>query len=155
MKAGFLGSALTRPMHSCSVPTAFGYGVLKSKPIWLSLIWTKVSPLASAATASSMRPSERGTPPEIDHSTPVPTHVMHSRTFRRFTPSSRSCSLIACLLQSYPKPCRLRGPDRRADGFIPGAELFLVGEGTSRLLYGQFGPKALPDAPATREKCCK
>src|SRR6185437_16981171 len=152
MKAGLFGSALTRPMHSCSVPTAFGYGVLKSKPIWLSLICTKLSPLPSAAIASSMRPAARGTPPEMVHSTPVPTHVMHSRTLRRMTPSSRSCSLIACLLPSFTKPCRLRGPDRRRRTFIPGGGLFLVGGGMSRLLYRLFGPQKPCRARQQRER---
>ena len=142
MKAGLFGSALTLADASSSVPSAFGLAGLKSKPIWLSLICRKVSPFPSAASASSMRPAERGTPPEMVHSTPVPTHVMHSRTLRRLTPSSRSCSLIACLLPSFTKPCRLRGPDRRRRTFIPGGGLFLVGGGMSRLLYRLFGPKS-------------
>src|SRR6266487_5960371 len=46
-----------------------------------------------------MMPSERGTPPEIVHNTPVPAQVMHSNTLRRFTPRSPSLfldSLICC-----------------------------------------------------------
>src|SRR5580693_969699 len=94
MKAGFFGSALTLPMASSSVPSALGLAGL-SKPMWLSLICRNVRPLASCARASPMMPSACGTPPAMVHSTPVPTQVMHSRTLRRLTPSSRSKSLIA------------------------------------------------------------
>ncbi|MHC2817336.1 hypothetical protein ACVMBY_000896 [Bradyrhizobium huanghuaihaiense] len=43
---------------------------------------------AVAASAESMMPSERGTPPVTVQSTPVPAQVMHSSTLRRLTPSS-------------------------------------------------------------------
>src|SRR5262249_41902535 len=33
-----------------------------------------------------MIPTDRGTPPETVHKTPVPAHIMHSNTFRRLTP---------------------------------------------------------------------
>src|SRR5207302_5460304 len=59
-----------------------------SKPIWLSLICRKVMPAGSAACADPTSPIERGTPPEIVQSTPVPAQVMHSSTRRRLTPSS-------------------------------------------------------------------
>ena len=64
-----------------SVP---GTSVLASllKPIWLSLIWTKLRPAGSAACASSIR-SERGTPPAIVQTTPVPTQAMHCSRPRR------------------------------------------------------------------------
>src|SRR6266568_627862 len=97
MNEGLAGSDLILPMASCSVPIALGLAGL-SKPTWLSLICRKVSLLGSAASAWSMMPSERGTPPDIVHSTPVPAQVMHSNTLRRFTPRSSSVfldSLIA------------------------------------------------------------
>src|SRR6516165_10567514 len=88
MKEGFTGSALIFAMASSSVPITLGLAGL-SKPIWLSLICRKVSLLGSAASAPSMIPSERGTPPEIVHSTPVPAQVMHSSTLRRLGPALR------------------------------------------------------------------
>src|SRR5580704_2698098 len=54
-----------------------------------------------------MMPSERGTPLETVHSTPVPTQVIHSSTLRRLT-SSRSNLLIAYLL-GRPITTKLRG----------------------------------------------
>src|SRR5258707_1036911 len=87
MKEGLADSALILPIASPSVPIALGLAGL-SKPTWLSLICRKVSLLGSAASAPSMIPSERGTPPEIVHSTPVPAQVMHSSTFRRLRPPS-------------------------------------------------------------------
>src|SRR6267142_7223809 len=58
-----------------------------SKPTWLSLICRNVRFPAFCAIASSMMPSERGTPPDIVHRTPVPAQVLHSRILRRLTPS--------------------------------------------------------------------
>src|ERR1700731_2278768 len=102
-KAGFAGSVLIFLMASSSVPMAFGLAGL-SKPTWLSLICRNVSPLAGAACASPMMPTERGTPPATVHSTPVPAQVMHSRILRLLTPSSRCevipisfAALLACL----------------------------------------------------------
>src|SRR4029078_8501059 len=66
-------------------------------PIWLSLICRNVIPPAPCAMASSMMPSERGTPPATVHSTPVPTQLTHSSTLGRLGPSSRSCSLMVGL----------------------------------------------------------
>ena len=85
MKDGFFGIALILLMASSSVPSAFGLAGL-SKPTWLSLICRKVMPAGSAACAEPTRPSERGTPPEMVQSTPVPAQVMHSSTWRRLTP---------------------------------------------------------------------
>src|SRR5262245_13318562 len=89
MNDGLTASAFTRPMASSSVPLTLGLAGL-SKPMWLSLICRKVRPLLCSATASSMIPSEVGTPPAMVHNTPVPAQVMHSRTLRRLGPSSRS-----------------------------------------------------------------
>jgi len=88
MKDGFFGIALILLMASSSVPSAFGLAGL-SKPTWLSLIYRKLMPAGSAALAAlaaSTSPSDRGTPPEIVQSTPVPAQVMHSSTLRRLTP---------------------------------------------------------------------
>src|SRR6185312_10506146 len=52
-----------------------------------------------------MMPSDAGTPPVIVQSTPVPAHVMHSRTLRRLMPSS--CSVIARLLPNVLLETRL------------------------------------------------
>src|SRR6266545_4955891 len=86
MKAGFCGSPLILPIASSSVPMALGLAGL-SKPTWLSLICRKLSLPASAASAPSMIPSERGTPPAIVQSTPVPAQVMHSNILRRLGPA--------------------------------------------------------------------
>ena len=43
-------------------------------------------PAGSAACADPTSPSERGTPPAMVQSTPVPAQVMHSSTRRRLTP---------------------------------------------------------------------
>jgi hypothetical protein len=88
MKDGLTDSDFTRAMHSSSVPLTLGLAGL-SKPMWLSLIWRKVKPFCCAAIASSMMPSDAGTPPATVQSAPVPAHVVHSRTLRRFMPSSR------------------------------------------------------------------
>src|SRR5260370_37333901 len=102
MKEGFAESDLTFVMASSSVPITLGLAGF-SKPTWLSLICRKVGLLASAARAPSMIPSERGTPPEIVHSTPGPPQAMHSNTFRPFTravPSLLGESLMVVLLTS-------------------------------------------------------
>ena len=87
MNDGFFGIALILLMASSSVPIAFGLAGL-SKPTWLSLICRNVMPAGSAASAESTMPSERGTPPVMVQSTPVPAQVMHSSTRRRLTPFS-------------------------------------------------------------------
>src|SRR5436189_3566101 len=98
MNEGLAGSDLILPMASCSVPIALGLAGL-SKPTWLSLICRKVSLLGSAASAWSMMPSDRGTPPDIVHSTPVPAQVMHSSTLRRCIPRLSSLLLdsVICI----------------------------------------------------------
>src|SRR5260370_27306847 len=103
MNEGLAGSDLILAMASCSVPIALGLAGL-SKPTWLSLICRKVSLLGSAASAWSMMPSERGTPPDIVHSTPVPAQVMHSNTLRRLTPRASS-GFFDSLLSSSPALC--------------------------------------------------
>ena len=89
MKDGFAGIALILLTASSSVPSALGLAGL-SKPTWLSLICMKVMPPASAACAEPTSPSERGTPPVMVQSTPVPAQVMHSSTRRRLPRSSWS-----------------------------------------------------------------
>src|ERR1700760_2523345 len=120
MKDGLTGIALILPIASSSVPSAFGLAGL-SKPTWLSLICRNFMPPDSAASAEPTSPSERGTPPEIVQSTPVPAQVMHSSTRRRLR--SRLSSLWSCLNLII---ARLLGPligfhgrDRGRGGFIP------------------------------------
>src|SRR5262249_35916291 len=93
MKEGLAGSDLTFAIASSSVPITLGLAGL-SKPTWLSLICREVILFGSAASAASMIPRERGTPPEIVHSTPVPAQVIHSSTFLRFTLSP----LLVCVI---------------------------------------------------------
>src|SRR6516225_2518845 len=93
--AGCVGIALILSIASVSVARGSGFGG-RWKPIWLSLICTKVSSPcgASAAAAPPIRPSVRGTPPLSVHTTPVPAQVMHFNKPRRlmFGPLSNSFS---------------------------------------------------------------
>ena len=141
MKAGFCGCALTWRWPPASVPSAFGLAGL-SKPIWLSLICTKVSPGLCRLRLAQM-PSEWGTPPETVHRTPVPAQVMHSSTLRRLRPSSRVDWLIFGLLIP---PARSRmsrggcfpaseGGDWRARRFIPARTAKIMGGESGALLY--------------------
>jgi hypothetical protein len=65
------------------------------KPIWLSLICTKVKFALrhSAAAAPPTRPSVRGTPPLRVQTTPVPAQVMHFNRPRRFMLAAPNRSL--------------------------------------------------------------
>src|SRR5580698_558803 len=154
MKAGFCGSALTLPMASSRVPSAFGLAGL-SKPTWLSLICRKVRPLASCACASPMMPSECGTPPEMVHSTPVPTQVMHSSTLRRLIPSSRSNSLITHLLYANAHEAHAAlGDEIRHGGCLFPGENDFYGWGGSDAAIPTVLLSAPPGAPATRSTCC-
>src|SRR6516164_1248001 len=94
-KAGCVGIALILSIASVSVARGSGLGG-RWKPIWLSLIWTKVSSPcgASAAAAPPIRPRVRGTPPLRVHTTPVPAQVMHFNRPRRlmFGPLNNSFS---------------------------------------------------------------
>src|SRR6266487_33476 len=120
MNEGLAGSALILAMASWSVPIALGLAGL-SKPTWLSLICRKVSLLGSAARAWSMMPSDRGTPPEIVHSTPVPAHVIHSNTFRRCMPGLPSPFLDSLIV--FLRACVDRtdaGETGGARGLFPG-----------------------------------
>src|SRR5216684_2811762 len=118
MKEGFAESDLTFVMASSSVPIALGLAGL-SKPTWLSLICKKLCLPGSAANAPSMIPSERGTPPAIVHSTPVPAQVMHSNTFRRLTPALPSL-LLKWLMVVLRAVGFARGDDHARRRFIPG-----------------------------------
>ncbi len=90
MKAGCGRRALIRSMARPSVPVTSVLAALL-KPIWLSLIWTKLSPLVGGSAASAAPISrERGTPPAIVQSTPVPTQAMQPSRPRR----SMALSLI-------------------------------------------------------------
>src|SRR3984885_3408763 len=124
-KVGLIGSALTLTMASSSVPSAFGLAGL-SKPTWLSLSCRKVRLLDVCACASPMMPSECGTPPEIVHSTPVPAQVMHSRTLRRLTPSSRS-DPIAISLEADARGRHGGGGCSASEGLIGGGPCLFPG----------------------------
>src|SRR5260221_13211187 len=93
MKDGLTGSALILFSASSRVTIAFGLAGL-SNPTWLSLNCRKVNPLGVTALASPIMHIELGTPPTTVHRTPVPAHVMHSRTLRRLPPSFLSSSEV-------------------------------------------------------------
>ena len=70
------------------------------KPIWLSLICTKLKPAPArcvppAAPAGGGEKLEVGTPPAIVHSRPVPAQAMQLRKLRRSMPSLRRVSCAA------------------------------------------------------------
>src|SRR6266481_5548692 len=98
MKAGFCGNAPILAMASSSVAIGLGFaGALK--PMWLSEIWRNVKPVAACALASEIPSSDddRGTPPAIVHSTPVPAQIMHSNAPRRSMPSFSFCPIALSL----------------------------------------------------------
>ena len=86
------GSALMRAIVSRNVAaTSWFAGFLN--PMWLSLICTKFSVPAGAASAGApgvVCPSARdvSTPPLRDQSTPVPAQAMHFKKPRRSMPSA-------------------------------------------------------------------
>ena len=83
MKAGFGRRASIRSSASRSVPVTSVLAALL-KPIWLSLIWTKLRPPADGSAASAVPMSrEPGTPPVIVQRAPVPTQAMQPRRPRR------------------------------------------------------------------------
>src|SRR5690349_18279535 len=85
MKAGRVLIALTRLMASSSVLVGSVFGSLL-KPIWLSLICTKLNELVfSAACADEMR-REEGTPPLTVQITPAPAQAMQESAVRRRLP---------------------------------------------------------------------
>jgi hypothetical protein len=88
MKAGRSGSVSIFIMASSSMAIGSGFAA-PLKPMWLSEICRNVKPLAACALASDAPRSDddRGTPPTIVHSTPVPAQIKHSNVLRRFIPS--------------------------------------------------------------------
>ncbi len=83
--AGWTGIALILAIASPRVAAGSGFaGSLK--PMWLSLICTKLRlPFAaSAADASPISPTVRGIPPLTVHKTPAPAQLMHCSILRRF-----------------------------------------------------------------------
>src|SRR5262249_53923470 len=115
MNEGFTGSALTLPIASSSVPITLGLaGFLE--PTGLSLVFREGGLPASGGGGPSTIPSERGTPPAIVHSTPVPAQVMHSNTLRRLMPArptSRDSIGVS------PLRVRIKSRDQAAQTFIP------------------------------------
>src|SRR5579864_6833018 len=67
------------------------------KPMWLSLICTKVK--SALLSPRSPRPSARdtGTPPAKVHTRPVPAHAMHFKNPRRSIPSPLRLSVSLTL----------------------------------------------------------
>src|SRR5262252_18070 len=99
MNSGAAGSALILSTAALSVPTTSGLAGLL-KPMWLSLICTKLSsPLASRSPISEdrLRLYDFRTPPWITHRAPVPAQAMHLRKPRRSMPSW----LWSCKISSF------------------------------------------------------
>src|SRR4051812_1972982 len=90
MKAGRFDNLPMRSSASCNV--LLGSGLASAlKPIWLSLIWTKVKSALFCASAAfaSPRPNSRGTPPLTAQTRPVPPQARHFRTPRRLAVADR------------------------------------------------------------------
>src|SRR5215469_5577891 len=91
-KDGATESPLTSPMACCSVPSTLGLAS-RWKPIWESLICTKLKSALPAAVAAS-RVWALNTPPFMAQSTPPPAQAMHFRSLRR----SSSCGCSCCFM---------------------------------------------------------
>src|SRR3954462_5656943 len=90
MKAGLVGNLPIRSSASCKMP--FGSELASAlKPIWLSLICTKLksAPFCPSAAFASPRLSSRGTPPLTAQTRPVPPQARHFRTPRRLAVADR------------------------------------------------------------------
>src|SRR3954468_2314671 len=90
MKAGLVGNLPIWSSASCKVP--FGSGLASAlKPMWLSLIWTKLksAPFSPSAAFSLPGLSAGGTPPLTAQTRPVPPQARHFRTPRRLAVADR------------------------------------------------------------------
>src|SRR6266567_6776564 len=101
MNDGALGSALIFATASRNVVATSLFASLL-KPMWLSLIWTKLrsDPAARAAASENrLRVCDLRIPPLMVQRTPVPAHAMHLRNPRRSTPSlSWLCFIMSDIL---------------------------------------------------------
>src|SRR5438477_5371700 len=101
MKDGVLGSVLIFATASRKVAATSLFASLL-KPIWLSLIWTKLRSAPAARAAASegrLRVCDLRIPPVMVQRTPVPAQAMHLRKPRRSTPSlSWLCFIISGIL---------------------------------------------------------
>src|SRR5882762_8986350 len=103
MKDGVLGSALIFATASRKVAATSLFASLL-KPMWLSLIWTKLrsapAPKAfGAASETRLRVCDLRIPPVMVQRTPVPAQAMHLRKPRRSTPSlSWLCFIVSDIL---------------------------------------------------------
>ena len=88
MKSGLWGMALILLIAIWSVAVTSGLAGLL-KPMWLSLICTKVksAPLPTFLPVFLANTRDAGMPPLIVQTRPVPAHAMHFRNPRRSTPS--------------------------------------------------------------------
>src|SRR5215468_7176902 len=119
--AGLLGIWLILSSAAFSVPLVSGLASLL-KPIWLSLIWTNVKLLVSAARASPPKPRSNpfGTPPDTLQTMPVPAQARHFKRPRRLVPASASSGEEDLLVVMLPLPmvCGAEGGDRKGFAFI-------------------------------------
>src|SRR5881396_3228066 len=101
MNDGALGSALILVTASRNVAATSLFASLL-KPMWLSLIWTKLrsAPAARAAASEArLRVCDLRIPPVMVQRTPVPAQAMHLRKPRRSTPSlSWLCFMMSGIL---------------------------------------------------------
>src|SRR4051794_13017709 len=120
MKAASPFCCFTSSTAWVSVPGVSGLGGFL-KPIWLSLICTKQSPLAGVAACAEPSRLERGTPPATVQSTPAPAQTMHSSTPRRLVPEGEAISgnVLSCASMSVSGKW-LRGIDWGWRPFIRG-----------------------------------
>ncbi len=75
-----------RPSAACSVAVTSVFAALL-KPMWLSLICTKLKSPGFPACVFSPKTRDTGTPPARVQISPVPAHAIHCRNPRRSIPS--------------------------------------------------------------------
>src|SRR6185437_4984550 len=125
MKAGVTGIASILSMASLSVPATSWLAALL-KPMWLSLICTKLKAEPAAArvgvAALALTSFETGTPPAMDQSNPVPAHAMQLRKLRRSIPSPGP--------QSWGESCA--SSDVAGASSWDGVRLFCIGSSAHR-----------------------
>jgi len=152
MNSGATGKALILVTAACSVETTSGFAGLL-KPMWLSLIWTKLNSPAACWCEASLRLYDLSTPPWSTHRAPVPAQAMHFRNPRRSIPSwlwSNKISLLRC---GIVVSCM----DLLRDSMCLTADAGFYSTNKKRNIYGAAGIKRAPAGLplcACRKRAC-
>ena len=152
MKSGAVGRALILAMACLRVPTTSVLAGLL-KPMWLSLICTKLKSaarLSAAAALTGLKIFEASTPPLTVHNIPVPAQAMHFRKPRRSTPSCPTLWLMcSAFADRWRASVTLFGlffinfefvccPDCARPRFIPGNKSVISGLNFSEVQAAHF-----------------